>query len=97
MIQSLPESTKKTLYFTVATKNELFYLEELSRIKNLNYFIHLSKENISGFYFGRINIDTLIANEKTEWYLCGNPSMVKETTDKLKKRGFEMILSEEFN
>ena len=39
MIRSLPQDTKKPLYFTVATEDELFYVDELKNIENLNLHI----------------------------------------------------------
>jgi NAD(P)H-flavin reductase len=49
MITSLNESgntTKKVLYFTVATQADLFYGEELKAIDNLELHIHISRESV---------------------------------------------------
>ena len=97
MIYSLGETTKKSLYFTVATGNELFYTEELRAINNLDLHIHTTKEELSGYEFGRVSIDDIVATPETEWYLCGNPRMVEEATMKLWAKWYERIYSEEFN
>lgn len=84
------------LYFTVATKDELFYAEELRSIPNIELHIHISRENIDGYSFGRVDIDTIEAKKNSEWYLCGNPKMVSEAKIKLKEKWYENVFSEEF-
>jgi NAD(P)H-flavin reductase len=97
MIRSLPADMKKTLYFTVATGAELFYLEKLQKIENLDTHIHVTKEEVAGCNFGRVDVDQIHAEDDTEWYLCGNPRMLTEAREKLQKRGFTSVYSEEFN
>jgi len=46
MIHSLPSEVKKVLYFSVATESELFYVEELRKIPELELHIHVTRENI---------------------------------------------------
>lgn len=96
MIYSLPIEMKKVLYFSVATESELFYVEELRKIPELELHIHVTRENIEWFESGRVDATLIEGDIETEWYLCGNPKMVSETQGKLKKRGFEKIYSEEF-
>lgn len=96
MITSLPEKSIKSLYFSVATESELFYVDKLKAIPNLALHIHVTRENVEGFQTGRVDVDTLVVSPDTEWYLCGNPKMVSETREKLIKRGFIDIYSEEF-
>lgn len=96
MIHSLPSETKKVLYFSVATEAELFYVEQLRAIQNLELHIHVTREDIEWFEQGRVDASQIDWDSNTEWYLCGNPKMVSETIEKLKNRGFEKIYSEEF-
>lgn len=97
MIRSIPESVNKSLYFTVATWLDLFYVDELRAIQNLDLHIHITKEEVPGYNYGRVNIDDIVATLDTEWYLCGSPRMVEEATMKLRARGYEKVYSEEFN
>jgi ferredoxin-NADP reductase/DMSO/TMAO reductase YedYZ heme-binding membrane subunit/rubredoxin len=97
MILALDPAIQKTLYFTVGTEAELFYLDQLRSIPHLDLHVHTTKEEISGCEYGRVDVDTIIATENAEWYLCGNPRMVAEAREKLQKRGFSAVYSEEFN
>jgi NAD(P)H-flavin reductase len=97
MICCLPEESRKSLYFTVATETELFYTEELKNIENLDLHIHITKEKHEYHKHGRVDVDMITATPDTEWYLCGNPRMVTETTEKLAARGMVNVYSEEFN
>ena len=72
MILSMGEGIKKALYFSVATEQELFYVEKLQKIKNLDLYIHVTREDVDGFEKGRVDIGSIEANSETEWYLCGN-------------------------
>ncbi len=96
MILHVPTGVWKVLYFTVANSEELFYIEKLKSIPNLELHIHTTKEQVEGYEFGRVNVDDIQADENTEWYLCGNPRMVTETKEKLANHGFTSIYSEEF-
>ncbi len=97
MIRALPEWVNKSLYFTVATCTELFYVDELKSIQGLDLHIHTTKEQTPDCNYGRVDVDNIIATPDTEWYLCGSPRMVEEATTKLQARGYEKIYSEEFN
>lgn len=97
MIMALSPEVPKSLYFTVATDLELFYTKQLRAIDNLDLHIHITREKVDGHEFGRVDVDTIVATPDTEWYLCGSPKMVQEAHDKLAKRGFESVYSEEFS
>ncbi|MBP9779475.1 rubredoxin [Candidatus Gracilibacteria bacterium] len=97
MILHAPPETKISLYFSVSTLDELFYVKELQAIKGLNLHIHVTREVNEGFETGRIDVSTIPATSETEWYLCGNPRMIEESREKLLSRGFQNIYSEEFN
>lgn len=86
MIHAVPTGVKKVLYFTVSTAAELFYVEELRVIPDLELHIHTTKEEVDGCDCGRVNIDEILAENGTEWYLCGNPRMVTEAKEKLAAR-----------
>ncbi len=97
MLMTLSSEVRKSLYFSVATESELFYAEELGAIENLDLHIHVTREKVEGYEQRRVDVDTIEANNETEWYLCGNPQMVTEATEKLKTRWFAKIYSEEFS
>ncbi len=88
MACSLPENIQKSLYFSVSMLGDMFYTEELRAIKNLDLHLCVSREDVAGCTFGRIDIDTIEAPLETEWYLCGNPQMMEESVAKLTQRGY---------
>jgi predicted ferric reductase/rubredoxin len=96
MILSTPEWVQKALYFSVAVANDLFYVDKLKSIPDLELHIHTTKESVDWCEFGRVNVDLIAASGDTEWYLCGNPNMVTEAREKLANRWFTRIYSEEF-
>lgn len=96
MIVSLPGTVKKVLYFSVATQAELFYVDKLRNIENLELHIHVTREQVEWFESGRVDVDLIETPLNSEWYLCGNPKMVAEAREKLSKNGFQHIYSEEF-
>ena len=46
MISSIDTDVKKVLYFSVATEAELFYIEKLKQINNLELHVHITREDI---------------------------------------------------
>jgi ferredoxin-NADP reductase len=97
MIRFLGKKHQKILYFSVATEEDLFYVEKLQSLENLELHIHVTREKVDGYEEWRVDVDTISASWETEWYLCGNPQMVMDTTLKLQARGFDAIFSEEFS
>jgi ferredoxin-NADP reductase/DMSO/TMAO reductase YedYZ heme-binding membrane subunit/rubredoxin len=95
--QKQGEQQKMSLYFTVATKAELFYVEKLRHITNLDLHIHTTREEVEWCEFWRVDVTTITATPDTEWYLCGSPKMVEEAKEKLAARGYERVYGEEFN
>jgi ferredoxin-NADP reductase/rubredoxin/DMSO/TMAO reductase YedYZ heme-binding membrane subunit len=87
---------KISLYFTVGTEAELFYVEKLRALENIDLHIHTTKESVEWYEYWRVDVDSIVATPETEWYLCGNPHMVTEAREKLTKRWFQNIYSEEF-
>ncbi len=49
-------------------------------------FYYRTREKVEGCEQGRVDIDMIEANNETEWYLCGNPQILTEAIEKLKKR-----------
>lgn len=96
MLLSLPRGVKKSLHFCVAKKDDLFYVDKLRAIPELDLYIYVSSEEVTGTIYGRIDVGVIDATEETEWYLCGNPVMVSESVDKLKSRWLTKIYTEEF-
>lgn len=97
MARSLSSEIKTKLYFSVATKNDLFYEEKLRSLPNIELHICTTREEVVWCEFGRIDVNMINADETSEWYLCGNPRMVSEAKEKLSKRWFTQVYSEEFS
>jgi ferredoxin-NADP reductase len=95
MLEETPEDTQKTVYFSVSTRDELFYEEILASYENTEILISISRENTPGYLHGRIHLDKDFSPD-TEFYLCGNPTMIREKTEELKQRGYTMVYSEAF-
>ncbi|MFC2696316.1 MAG: FAD-binding oxidoreductase [Candidatus Absconditicoccaceae bacterium] len=88
--------SQKRFFFSVSYAKDLFYGEE---IKNLNIpetHISISREEVEGFEYGRINIDHIDFPAETEFYICGVPLMVKEFLTNLKARGYKNIFVEAY-
>lgn len=96
MITHMESAIKKSLYFTVSTKDELFYTEKLRSIPHLDLHIHTTREQVEWYEFGRVDVSMIEALPDTEWYLCGNPRMVSEAREKLNAKWYEKVYSEEF-
>lgn len=86
----------KMLIFSVPYKSELFYEENIKKILNLRHEIYITREEVPGYHFGRFDLSKFNFAKETEFYLCGNPNMVKANTEKLKESGFEKVYSEQF-
>ena len=83
--------SQKRFFFSVSYAKDLFYVEE---IKNLNIpetHISISREEVEGFEYGRINIDHIDFPAETEFYICWVPLMVKEFLTNLRARGYKNI------
>ena len=96
-------NSKVTLYFGVKSEKDLFYIEILEDLKSKNnwftYNICLSQENNNKYLNGRISDKYRIEDvNNTQVYLCGNPYMVEENIEKLKRIGLleEDIFHEKF-
>lgn len=47
MIMGMDDDTRKSLYFSVSTEAELFYVDELRAIENLELHIHVTREKVA--------------------------------------------------
>lgn len=70
MLLNTPENLNKKLYFWVAKESDLFYLENLAKIKNLEIKIYLSKKEIKWYNFGRVNLENEWFDTNAEFYIC---------------------------
>ena len=96
MLNSLSDNIEKELYFWVATEKDLFYIEELNKIKKLKINYYLSKEENNKYNKWRINIKNIEFNKENEFYICWNPIMTEEIKNDLKTKGYENIYFEKF-
>jgi nitric oxide dioxygenase len=90
------ENRQKKLYFSVPYANELFYEDRIKEIDNLVYEIHITREEVTGYAFGRLDIDKADIDPKAEIYVCGNPKVVDAIVQELKAKGYQHIFSEKF-
>jgi ferredoxin/flavodoxin---NADP+ reductase len=86
------------LVHAVRHAKELVYREEAQRIRNLRYVTVVSREDAPGSLRGRIPAlvrngrleaaaGLKLAADSSQVMLCGNPDMLKDTTEVLKERG----------
>jgi len=88
MMEGCPNA-RKTLFFGQRTEAELFYLERLAKIPNLDLKICLSRadEKWTGLR-GRVtdHIADFELGRTTEVYTCGNDAMIQDLQTVLKKK-----------
>lgn len=96
MLTNTPEKISKKLYFGVANLSDMFYGEKLKNIQNLELNLYLSREQVEGYNFWRINLENEEFDINTEFYICGNPWLVTTTKELLSSKGFTQVYSEEF-
>ena len=77
------ESKQKRFYFSVPAAKELFYEDRLKAIPNLPYEIHITRENVPGYAFGRLDVSKIDIDRKAEIYVCGNPKVVDDIVQNL--------------
>lgn len=81
--------------FGIRTEADIFYIEELNRIKKeyplFDYRIYLSQEDSETTVRGRVTdfLTTENVSSYGEFYLCGSPAMVKDAREKLEAAGIE--------
>jgi NAD(P)H-flavin reductase len=96
MVSEKLKSENNYLFFWVQKKKDLFYIDKISNIKNIETHIYLSREKIEWFENGRIDLSKFDFDRNTEFYICGNPAMVESNIKYLEDKGFKNICSEKF-
>lgn len=87
---------KKILYIGAQTEKDLFYIDKLARIPNLEIHVYLSRENNPKYENGRVNVHTFTYPADTEFYICGNPALISESEQVLREKGYSHIYYESF-
>lgn len=88
--------SEKQLYFSVSHKSDLFYIDRIKNIENIQSHIHVSREKVDGCEQERIDLSTVQFPENTEFYLCGNPAVVITFADSLQSRWYLHIYTEKY-
>ena len=87
---------QKRFFFSVSYERDLFYLEEIKALKIPETHINISREEVKGFEFWRINLDRHDFSKETEFYICWVPTMVKEFMLKLREKWYTNIYVESY-
>lgn len=96
MLLNTPENISKKLYFWVAKFVDLFYIEKLKKIKNLEIKTCISQEEVEFCHFGRIDLSNENFEKDTEFYICWNPWVVESSKKVLNEKWFTQVYCEEF-
>jgi len=71
------KSSKRTLVFGAQYKKDILREDKIKKIPNLNYKIFLSREEVDGYEYGRIDLNKFELNKDMEFYICGAPPIVE--------------------
>ncbi len=85
------------LFFSVQTRKDLFFLDRISNVKNLNKHIYLSREETEEYNYWRIDLTKFDFDKETEFYICWNPWVVNSSKEYLINAWYKNIYSEKFN
>ncbi len=96
MLLNTPEVISKKIYFWVANLKDMFYVENLRKIKDLEINLFLSREEVSGYNFWRMDFSKYEFEKNTEFYICWNPWVVQWAKKTLDEKWFTDVFSEEF-
>jgi len=96
MVSEKLKNKNNYLFFGVKKKKDLFYVDKISNLENIETHILLSREEVTWFENGRIDLSKFEFDKDTEFYICGNPAMVDWNIKYLEKEGFKNIYSEKF-
>jgi rubredoxin/ferredoxin-NADP reductase len=96
MISTELKSKNNYLFFWVKKKKDLFYVDKISNIENIETHILLSREEVEWFESWRIDLSRFDFDVNTEFYICGNPTMVEVNIKYLVDAWFKNIYSERF-
>ena len=89
-------TSDKKLYFSVSHKSDLFYIDRIQNIANLESHIHVSREEVEGCEPGRIDLTAASFPENTEFYICWNPAVVTAFAETLQSRWYQKIYTEKY-
>ena len=76
----------KTLLYSVPYHQDLFYEERIKKIHNLHYEIYITREEVEGYHFGRLDAKKFTYAKDTEFYVCGNPQAVDQIIHDLSEK-----------
>jgi len=98
MILNTPENIEKKLIFWVKEEKDLFYLDKIKNIINLEIVICLSslQEKYNWFFPGRVTNYLYEIWINDEVYICWNPDMVSQVSEVLQNKWVKNIYSEKF-
>ncbi|MDD3262371.1 MAG: FAD-dependent oxidoreductase [Candidatus Absconditabacteria bacterium] len=88
--------SQKKLYFSVSYKSDLFYVDRIKNIENLESHIHISREEVEGCEPGRIDLSKESFPDNAEFYLCGNPTVVNSLVETIESKGYKNIYTEKY-
>jgi ferredoxin-NADP reductase/ferredoxin len=85
MLKCIPDDIEKTVYFWVRNKQDIFYRELIQSIPNTRLELLLSgnTETINWNFPARISEYVDQVDSQSEVYICWNPNMMDEVTQKL--------------
>lgn len=89
-------SKQKKLYFSVPNAQELFYEDRIKELHDVSYEIHITREELDGYKFGRLDVSKAGIDPSSEIYVCGNPKVVEEIIKDLQVIWCKNIFSEKF-
>jgi NAD(P)H-flavin reductase/rubredoxin len=87
MLLNTSVEINKKLYFWAANLKDLFYIDKLKEIKNLELNIYLSREQVEWYNFWRVNLEKISVWKDTEIYICWNPAMANDAISFFEKQG----------
>ena len=88
--------SQKKLYFSVSYKSDLFYVDRIKNIENLESHIHVSREEVEWCEAGRIDLSKASFPDNAEFYLCGNPTVVNSLVETLQSKWYKNIYTEKY-
>lgn len=86
----------KILYFSVSYEKDLFLLDCINQIPNLEKHIHVSREEVLWCEPWRIDPNLFTYSQDTEFYLCGKPDTIIAFKDILIKKWYTHIYTETY-
>ncbi len=96
MILNMPASSKNILLWWAAKQDEFYYIDKFRGYKNLQLELFVSQEEVKWYHNGRVDASVSDFPLTTEFYLCGNPSMVTGQIKLLKAKWYQNVYSEIF-